>query len=120
MVIYSLLKWGIHERPDRGEADIVAVTRPAEAAESNRGTAEAYRIESGNTPDQSRFYRWISRSNTIAYFMVDESWLKQPIRYCFSALSYSCLGVHGDRGQLYRLKHGHQAHHQQQQTHWGY
>ena len=113
MGYYSLLNWGIHEESGyRGEADIVAATRSTEAASSNRGTAEAYRIKSGDTPDQSRFYRWISRSNTIAYFMVDESWLKQLIEYCFSALFCSCLGVHGDRGQLHRLKHGHRAHHQ--------
>ncbi len=112
MGYYSLLNWGIHERPDRGEIDIVAVTGSTEAAESNRGASEAYRIESGNTPNQSGVYRWISRSNTIACFMVDESWLKQLIGYCFSALFYSCLGVHGDREQLHRLKHGHRAHHQ--------
>ena len=113
MGYYSLLNWGIHEKSRyRGEADIVTATGPAEAAKSNRGASETYRIKYGNTSNKSRIYRRVSRVITLVNFMVVQSWLKQLIEYCFSALFYSCLGVHGDREQLHRLKHGHRAHHQ--------
>ena len=57
MGYYSLLNWGIHEESGyRGEIDIVAVTGSTEAAKSNRGAPEAYRIKYGNTPNKSRIY----------------------------------------------------------------